>query len=59
MLYIMIVVASVHNGVSVSQQEYSSKEACETAAIVTKQAVKDVRRGFWNDTMGQILCVRK
>ena len=59
MLYVLIVVSSVHNGVTISQQEYRGKDACEAAAIVVEQAVKDVRKGFWNDTNFQTRCVIK
>jgi hypothetical protein len=58
MLYVLIVVANAYNGVSVSQQEYRGKDACEVAAIVVQQAAKDVK-GWMNDTNVQTRCVLK
>jgi hypothetical protein len=43
MLYVLIVVANAYNGVTVSQQEYRGKDACEVAAIVVQQMAKDVK----------------
>ena len=43
MLYVLIVVANTYNGITVSQQEYRGKDACEVAAIVVQQMVKDVK----------------
>ena len=59
MLYVLIVVSSVQNGVTISQQEYKGQQACEVAAIVVQQAVKDVRKGFLNDANFQTRCVVK
>ena len=43
MLYVLIVVTNAYNGVTVSQQEYRGKDACEVAAIVVQQMAKDVK----------------
>jgi hypothetical protein len=56
--YVLIVVTYVNSGVTVSQKDYFSKEACEAAAIVVHQAAKDVR-GWMNETNLQTRCVRK
>jgi hypothetical protein len=58
MLYILIVVANAYNGVSVSQQEYKGKDACEVAAIVIQQAAKDVK-GWMSSTNVETRCVIK
>ena len=56
-MYVLIVVANSHPGVTVSQQDYLSKDRCEIAAIVVEQMVKDVKgvppKSF------QIRCVQK
>jgi hypothetical protein len=57
--YILIIVASVHNGFTVSQQEYQSKERCEAAVIVIEQTAKAARKGFWNESNFQTRCVMK
>lgn len=59
MLYVLIVVANAYNGVTVSQQEYTSKDACEVAAIVVREAAKDVKGGFNPEKSFQIRCVVK
>jgi hypothetical protein len=43
MLYVLIVVTNAYNGVTVSQQEYRGKDACEVAAIVVQEMAKDVK----------------
>ena len=58
MLYVLIVVANAYNGVSVSQQEYKGKDACEVAAIVVQQAAKDVK-GWMSGTNVETRCVLK
>jgi len=58
MLYVLIVVANAYNGVSVSQQEYKGKDACEVAAIVIQQAAKDVK-GWMSGTNVETRCVIK
>lgn len=58
MLYVLIVVTNVYNGVTVSQQEYNGQQACEVAAIVVQKAAKDVK-GWMNDTNVQTRCVIK
>jgi hypothetical protein len=45
MLYVLIVVTNVYNGVTVSQHDYRGKDACEVAAIVVQEAAKDWGRG--------------
>ena len=45
MLYVLIVVTNAAYGVTVSQQEYRGKDACEVAAIVIQQAAKDWGHG--------------
>jgi len=45
MLYVLIVVTNVYNGVTVSQQEYKGQQACEVAAIVVQEAAKDWGHG--------------
>jgi hypothetical protein len=39
-LYVLITVANAAYGVNVSQQEYTSLERCEAAAIVADEAAK-------------------
>ena len=58
MLYVLIVVANAYNGVTVSQQEYTSKDACEVAAIVVQQSAKDIRR-WMTSTNVQTRCLIK
>jgi hypothetical protein len=58
MLYVLIVVANAYNGVSVSQQEYKGKDACEVAAIVVQQMAKDVK-GWMSGTNVETRCVIK
>lgn len=55
--HVLIVVANAYNGVSVSQKDYFSKEACEAAAIVIHQAAKDVKG--WTSSNVETRCVRK
>jgi hypothetical protein len=57
MLYVLIVVANAYNGVSVSQHEYRSKDACEVAAIVVQQMAKDVKG--WTGSNVEARCVVK
>ena len=45
MLYVLIVVANAAYGVTVSQQEYTSSERCESAAVVAQQAARDWGHG--------------
>jgi hypothetical protein len=59
MLYVLIVVANAYNGVSVSQQEYSGKDACEVAAIFVQQAAKDVKGWTGGTNTIQTRCVIK
>jgi len=58
MLYVLIVVANAYNGVSVSQQEYKGKDACEVAAIVVQEMAKDVK-GWMSGTNVQTRCLIK
>ena len=58
MLYVLIVVTNAYNGVTVSQQEYTSKDACEVAAIVVQQMAKDVK-GWMTSTTVETRCVIK
>jgi hypothetical protein len=57
MLYVLIVVANAYNGVTVSQQEYRGKDACEVAAIVVQQMSKDVKG--WTSSNIETRCVIK
>jgi len=57
MLYVLIVVANAYNGVTVSQQEYRGKDACEVAAIVVQQMAKDVKG--WTSSNIETRCVIK
>lgn len=41
-LYVLITIANASYGVSISQQDYLSKEKCEVAAIVVDQAAKEI-----------------
>lgn len=40
-MYVLITVANAAYGVTISQQEYYSKQKCEAAAIVTQEAAKN------------------
>jgi hypothetical protein len=40
--YVLITVANAAYGVTVSQQDYFSKAACEAAAIVADEAARDL-----------------
>ena len=57
MIYVLIVVTNAYNGMSVSQQEYKGKDACETAAIVIQQMAKDVKG--WTSSKVETRCVVK
>jgi hypothetical protein len=57
MLYVLIVVTNAYNGVTVSQQEYRGKDACEVAAIVVQQMAKDVKG--WTSSNIETRCVIK
>ena len=57
--YVLIVVANAYNGVTVSQKDYFSKDACEAAAIVVEQMAKDIKGGFNPERSFQTRCVRK
>lgn len=58
MLYVLIVVTNVYNGVTVSKQEYRAKDACEVAAIVVQEMAKDVK-GWITSTNVQTRCLIK
>ena len=58
MLYVLIVVASAYNGVTVSQHEYTTRDACEVAAIVVQEAAKDVKNQ-WSSANVQTRCLVK
>ena len=57
-MYVLIIVANARPGITVSQQDYLSKDRCEIAAIVVEQMAKDVKGGF-NEKSFQIRCVQK
>jgi len=59
MIYVLIIVTNVHNGVVVSQQEYTNKDSCEIAATFVHQAFRDIKGSWSNRSDVQTRCVLK